>query len=277
MKNKLSIVVVLSLIIFLSLTLVSNEAQAEKFNIALSGKAQTLDPAFLQRSISEWPIMNSIFSGLVKYKPGTYEVVPDLAKSWEFSEDNTKITFHLREGVQFHKGYGEVTAEDVEFSFERIIDSDNNSPEAQSFSKLEDVKVIDNYTVQLVLTEPMARLFTSTLPYNAGLIVSKKAVQEMGREDFSSNPIGSGPYQFEEWKVDSSIVVKRFEDYYGQKAFMEEIEFIPMAEQMSQELALRSGEIDFGEVSLENYDQIKENEDLATETAPDLAFQFVAF
>ncbi len=277
MKNKLFAIVTVMLIVLLGLSLGTDVVQAEKVNIALSGKAQTLDPAFLQRSISEWPIMNSIFSGLVKYKPGTYEVVPDLAKSWEFSEDNTKITFHLREGVQFHKGYGEVTAEDVEFSFERIIDSDNNSPEAQSFSKLEDVKVIDNYTVQLVLTEPMARLFTSTLPYNAGLIVSKKAVQEMGKEEFASNPIGSGPYQFEEWKVDSSIVVKRFEDYYGQKAFMEEVEFIPMAEQMSQELALRSGEIDFGQVSLENYDQIKENEDLATETAPDLAFQFVAF
>ncbi len=277
MKDKLSIVIVLSLIIFLSLTLVSSEAQAEKFNIALSGKAQTLDPAFLQRSISEWPIMNSIFSGLVKYKPGTYEVVPDLAKDWEFSEDDTKITFYLKEGVKFHKGYGEVTAEDVEFSFERIIDPDKGSPEAESFSKLEDVKVIDDYTVQLILSEPMARLFTSTLPYNAGLIVSKQAVQEMGREKFSSNPIGSGPYQFKEWKIDSSILLERFEDYFGQPAYIEEVEFIPMAEQMSQELALRSGEIDFGEVSLENYQQIQENEDLATETYPDLAFQWVAF
>ena len=277
MKNKLSIVVILSLIIFLSLTLVSSEAQAEKFNIALSGKAQTLDPAFLQRSISEWPIMNSIFSGLVKYKPGTYEVVPDLAKDWEFSEDDTKITFYLKEGVKFHKGYGEVTAEDVEFSFERIIDPDKGSPKAETFSKLEDEKESDDYTVQLILSEPMARLFTSTLPYNAGLIVSKQAVQEMGREEFSSNPIGSGPYQFEEWKIDSSIVLKRFEDYFGQSAYIEEVEFIPMAEQMSQELALRSGEIDFGEVSLENYQQIQENEDLATETYPDLAFQWVAF
>ena len=277
MKNKLFSISSFIVILFLILTIGTNVIQAEKFNVALSGKAQTLDPAFLQRSISEWPIMDSIFSGLVKYKPGTYEVVPDLAKSWEFSEDDTVVTFELREGVQFHKGYGEVTAEDVEFSFERIIDSDNNSPEAQSFSKLEDVKVIDDYTVQLILTEPMARLFTSTLPYNAGLIVSKKAVQEMGREKFSSNPIGSGPYQFEEWKVSNNIVLKRFEDYFGQNAYMEEVEFIPMTEQMSQELALRSGEIDFGEVSLENYDQIKNNEDLETETYPDLAFQWVAF
>ncbi|MFO7815634.1 MAG: ABC transporter substrate-binding protein [Halanaerobiales bacterium] len=277
MKRNLFVLFIFLLVTLFVLSVGNVGVRAEKLNVALSGKAQTLDPAFLQRSISEWPIMNSIFSGLVKYKPGTYDVVPDLAKEWEFSEDNTKITFYLKEGVQFQKGYGEVTAEDVEFSFERIIDPDNNSPEENSFSKLEDVKVIDDYTVQLNLNEPMARLFTSTLPYNAGLIVSKKAVQEMGKDKFASNPVGSGPYQFEEWMVSNNILVSKFDDYFGQKAYMEEVEFMPMTEQMSQEMALRSGEIDFGEVSLENYDDIKNNEDLKTETAPDLAFQFIAF
>lgn len=277
MKNKLFKLSLLVLVLFLSLISVNSAVHTEEINIALSGKAQTLDPAFLQRSISEWPIMDSIFSGLVKYKPGTYEVVPDLAEDWEFSEDNTVITFYLKKGIKFHKGYGKLTAEDVEFSFERIIDPDNGSPEAQSFSKLKDVKVIDDYTIQLVLSEPMARLFTSTLPYNAGLIVSKKAVQEMGREEFSSNPIGSGPYQFEDWKVDNSIVLTRFEDYFNENAYIEEINFIPMTEQMSQELALRSGEIDFGEVSLENFEKIKDQKDLKAETYPDLAFQFIAF
>jgi peptide/nickel transport system substrate-binding protein len=252
-------------------------AQTEKLNVALDGKAQTLDPAFLQRSISEWPIMDSIFSGLVKYKPGSYEVVGDLADKWELSDDNKTITFYLKEGVKFHNDYGEVTAEDVKFSFERIIDPENGSPEAESFSKLKEVKVIDDYTVQLILEEPMARLFTSTLPYNAGLIVSKKAVEEMGRDTFASNPIGSGPYQFESWGVNNNILVSRYDDYFGQNPFIDKVEFIPMADQMSQELALRSGEVDFGQVSLENYDKIKENESLNTKTYPDLAFQWVGF
>ncbi|MDZ7671770.1 MAG: ABC transporter substrate-binding protein [Halanaerobiales bacterium] len=252
-----TIVLIGVLVLVLAITTGVSVAQTEKMRVALDGKAQTLDPGFLQRSISEWPIMDSIFSGLVKYKPGSYEVVGDLAEKWELSADNKTITFYLKEGVKFHNGYGEVTAEDVKFSFERIIDPENGSPEAESFSKLKEVKVVDDYTVQLILEEPMARLFTSTLPYNAGLIVSKKAVEEMGRDTFASNPIGSGPYQFESWGVNNNISVSRFDDYFGQNAFIEKVEFIPMADQMSQELALRSGEVDFGQVSLENYEKIE--------------------
>jgi peptide/nickel transport system substrate-binding protein len=99
--------------------------------------------------------------------------VPDLATSWDISTDNKEITFHLRQGVQFQKGYGELTAEDVKFSFERIIDPGQNSPEASSWDALDHVEIIDNYTVKLVLKAPSAKLFTSTLPLNAGYIVSK--------------------------------------------------------------------------------------------------------
>ncbi|PUU86602.1 MAG: dipeptide/oligopeptide ABC transporter substrate-binding protein, partial [Halanaerobium sp.] len=99
-------------------------------------------------------------------------------------------------------------------SFERIIAEDANSPEAQSFINLERVEVINQYTVKLILTQPMGRLFTSTLPFNAGLIVSKKAVEEMGREKFASNPIGTGPYVFEEWDVNNNITLKRNDDYF---------------------------------------------------------------
>jgi peptide/nickel transport system substrate-binding protein len=275
--NKKFILFIAVMIFVLAFSSSVSIAQNEMIKVALDGKAQTLDPAFLQRSISEWPIMNSIFSGLVKYKPGSYEVVGDLANDWELSDDNKTITFYLKENVQFHNGYGEVTAEDVKFSFERIIDPEKGSPEAESFSKLKEVKVVDDYTVQLILEEPMARLFTSTLPYNAGLIVSKKAVEEMGRESFASNPIGSGPYKFKSWGVNNNIKVSKFDEYFGQAAFIEEVEFIPMADQMSQELALRSGEVDFGQVSLENYESIKQNESLNTETYPDLAFQWIGF
>ncbi|KXS48880.1 MAG: peptide/nickel transport system substrate-binding protein, partial [Halanaerobium sp. T82-1] len=147
LKNKY---IYLFIITVLCLGLLTNPAAAQddSLNIAIPGRAQTLDPAYLQRVLSDWPVMNSIFNGLVKYKPGTFEVVPDLAKEWEISEDNTEITFQLKEGIEFHKGYGEFTAEDVKFSFERIIAEDANSPEAQSFINLERVEVINQYTVK---------------------------------------------------------------------------------------------------------------------------------
>jgi peptide/nickel transport system substrate-binding protein len=276
LKNKY---IYLFIITVLCLGLLTNPAAAQddSLNIAIPGRAQTLDPAYLQRVLSDWPVMNSIFNGLVKYKPGTFEVVPDLAKEWEISEDNTEITFQLKEGIEFHKGYGEFTAEDVKFSFERIIAEDANSPEAQSFINLERVEVINQYTVKLILTQPMGRLFTSTLPFNAGLIVSKKAVEEMGREKFASNPIGTGPYVFEEWDVNNNITLKRNDDYFEAGAEYGEIVFMPMSDPTSQELALQSGEIDIGQLTLDNFDQISQMEKFEAEIYPDLAIQYVAF
>ncbi len=276
LNKKLSFVVILSLVFCLFLG-TQVMAAADRLRIAIPGKAQTLDPSYLRRVISEWPIMNSIYNGLVRYKPGTFDVEPDLATDWEFSEDNTEITFHLRKGVQFHKGYGEFTAEDVKFSFERIIDPEQNSLEQQSFASLQEVEVVDKYTVKLIFEEPMARLFTSTLPFNAGLIVSKKAVEEIGKEKFADSPVGTGPYVFEEWGINNNIILKKNENYWDQPANFDFVEFTPIPDMTSQEIALQSGEIDIGEVTLDNIDKMKGNSDLNVDIYPDLATQFIAF
>lgn len=252
-------------------------AQETRLDIAIPGRTQTLDPGYLQRVLSEWPVMNSIFNGLVKYEPGTFEVVPDLAYDWEISEDSREITFYLEEGVQFHKDYGEFTAEDVKFSFERIIAPDANSPEAQSFVQLEEVEVIDDYTVKLILEEPMGRLFTATLPFNAGLIVSKEAVEEMGRDDFANNPVGTGPYEFESWDVNNNIHLVYNEKYWGEEPEFKDVQFMPMQDPTSQELALQSGEIDIGQLTLDNFEQIQAMDEFEAEIYPDLAIQYVAF
>ena len=276
MKNK-HIFIFIILFLFLSFLTSPVSAQEDSLNIAIPGRAQTLDPAYLQRVLSDWPIMNSVFNGLVKYEPGTFNVVGDLAKEWKISDDDKEITFKLKEGVEFHKGYGEFTAEDVKFSFERIIAEDANSPEAQSFSNLKKVEVIDKYTVKLILTKPMGRLFTSTLPFNAGLIVSKKAVKKMGKDDFASNPVGTGPYKFEEWDVNNNIILTKNKNYFEKEAEYEEIVFMPMADPTSQELALQSGEIDIGQLTLDNFDKISDMKEFEAEIYPDLAIQYIAF
>ncbi len=276
LKSRLTVIVVL--LVVCSMLLGSQVlASNDKLNVAIPGKAQTLDPSYLKRVLSDWPVMNCVYNGLVKYKPGTFEVVPDLATEWEISEDNTEITFHLREGVQFHKGYGELTAEDVKFSFERIIDPEKKSLEAQSFANLTEVKVIDRYTAKLILEEPMGRLFTASLPFNAGLIVSKKAVQEIGSEKIAHNPVGTGPYVFEEWGINNNITLTKNNNYWDEEAEFEKVEFIPMPDPTSQEMALQSGEIHIGQVTLDNIEKMKKKENLNVATYPDLAIQYVAF
>src|SRR5690606_6059460 len=89
-------------------------------------EGRTLDPAHFSL-INDYVIARQVYNGLVRYKPGTTEIEPDLAESWSHSEDGLTYTFHLRQGVQWHKGYGELTAQDVVDHYLRIKDPETGS------------------------------------------------------------------------------------------------------------------------------------------------------
>jgi peptide/nickel transport system substrate-binding protein len=245
--------------------------------IAQWGDITTLDPSYLSSTERELVVQNCIYSGLVKYKVGTWEIVPDVAERWEISADNLEITFYLRKGVQFQKGYGELTAEDVKFSYERIIDPAQNSPEISSWAALDHIDIIDDYTVKLVLKNPSANLFTSTLPLNAGFIVSRKAVEEMGNEKFGLNPIGSGPYEFDHWTPGQEVVLTAFADYFGDPPKIEKVSFIPIEEVSTTEAALKTGEIDVAEISLQSVEEFQANSDLIVTLKPGLKYWWIGF
>ena len=106
-------------------------AQAEKIlNVGMAAAdVGALDP---HRAVStqDKPVMNWVFNGLVRFKPGSVlieDLEPDLAEKWEASADKLTWTFHLRHGVQFQRGFGEMTAEDVVFSLDRAANKDQSS------------------------------------------------------------------------------------------------------------------------------------------------------
>jgi peptide/nickel transport system substrate-binding protein len=253
------------------------ETPKDELKIAKWEDINTLDPAYLTSMEREFTIMNCIYNGLAKYKEGTWEVVPDLAESWDVSKDGKEITFYLRKGVQFQKGYGEMTAEDVKFSFERIIDPKNNCSELVSWTALDHVGVIDKYTAKLVLKYPSARLFTSTLPMNSGFIVSKKAVEEMGKEKFASCPIGTGPYEFVVWEPKSKLELKAFKGYWGEPPKTKNLTFVPITEASTVEMALKTGEIDVGEVTTSNFDLFQKNPDFNVYPKPICQYWWIGF
>ena len=264
MKTDLKIgkILILMIAVLLLLSFSVSAASKEELKIATWEDINTMDPGWLTSVERELTIMNCLYNGLVKYKEGTWEVVPDLAESWKVSTDGKEITFHLRKGVTFHKGHGEMTAEDVKFSFERIIDPAAKSPEKGSWGQLDHVEVIDKYTVKLVLKGRMAQLFTSTLPLNAGMIVSKKAVAEMGQKKFGFNPIGTGPYQLAAWEPKKHVKLVAFKGYWGEKPKIKQLTFMPVVEDSTCEIALRTGEIDIGRVSLINIKAFEKNRKL---------------
>jgi peptide/nickel transport system substrate-binding protein len=190
-------------------------------------------------------IIQSIFSGLVRFKPGSGDVrqiEPDLAQTWESSADGKVWTFHLRRGVKWHHGYGEVTADDVVFSLDRAAHKETSSF-ASDYAAFDKVEAIDSLTVRITLKEPVPSLLGLVVNSLGGNIVCRKAVQELGPA-YAQKPIGSGPFMFQEYKPQHSVTLVANPDYFGGRPAIDRVIFRYIQSQGSRDLALRSGELD---------------------------------
>jgi peptide/nickel transport system substrate-binding protein len=215
--------------------------------VRLVNDISNLDPAY-RPSTAEDETLLCIMQGLVAYKPGTTEVVNVLAESVTPSADGLRIDFKLKEGVQFQGGFGEVTAEDVKFSYERYIDPALDVPEKVNWSQLDKVEVTGRYTGTIVMKGRFAPLWVNTLPYMAGVVMSKVYVEQNGAEAYAKRPIGTGPYEFVEWVPDQYLLLKRFAGYVGAPPEWDEIRFIPVIDDSAAEIALETGELDFAPI-----------------------------
>ncbi len=237
-----------------------------------------LDPGFYQNAYNV-DVMNCIYSKLVRYKAGSewgWEL--QAAESIE-QVDETHIRFKLRPGMMFTGGYGEMTAEDVKFSFERILEHD--SPVKGDWGPLDHVEVEDTYTGVIVLKEPFQPLWNITLPYGCGHIVSKKAVLEATENggDFGMEPpCFSGPYVLDEWKPNQYVKLTRNPDYKGpDNPGFDEIRILPMDDEKTGEIAYEAGDIDFTGISLASLNNYKKKtpKDTTVEENPSLYYAWV--
>ena len=177
---------------------------------------QNLDTAFWV-SQDDVIVFDCIYEGLVTFRPGTWQVVNQLAESFESSADGLKWHFKLKQGIEWQKGYGEVRASDVKFSYERIagLTKPNlNSPYSGDWSALETVQVTGPYEGTIVLKQPFAPLMHSTLPATSGKVLPEKAVTALGKK-FATDPVGSGPYEFASWVPGQHTILNRFDRYSG--------------------------------------------------------------
>jgi len=233
-----------------------------------TGEVSNVDPAFWPAS-PDYQTGAAIHEGLVTYKPGTLEVVNQLAETFTPSADGLAYEFKLKEGILFHKDYGELTAEDVKYSFERIAGL--NEPKLDSPYKgdwspaLKEVQVKNKYEGVILLKEPFAAIMRSTLPVGAGLVLSKKAIEERG-EKIATDPVGTGPYQWETWKPGVETVLTRFAEYGGASdeilgTLFDRIRLVTILEHSAADIALETGETDFSEISLQGIDRFEQNDD----------------
>lgn len=184
--------------------------------------------------------MNTLtFNGLIRIDNETLEPVCDLAEDYSV-ENDTDWTFTLKKGVKFHNGE-EMTADDVVAS---IMHAKSIPAAALYTASIDTIEAADKYTVNLKTTEPYAGLLYD-LAYYYNFIVPKSLID--AGNDFSKNPIGTGPYKLVEWNFGNTISYERFEDYFdsGHKAKIKNLVFSIIPEGSSRSIALEAGEIDF--------------------------------
>jgi peptide/nickel transport system substrate-binding protein len=213
------------------------------------GDLRSLDPAFSQGVIDE-EIQSSIYSKLIQYKPGRewgYQL--DAAESIEQASPTT-IKFKLKPGIMFTNGFGEMTAEDVKFSYERIIDDALKSTNKPDWGSLKGVTVLSKYEGIIEFTAPYPPAWNIALPYIVGNIVCKKAWLGAGGKVDTTTPCVSGPYLHADWQPKQRTVLKRNPEWHGGSAEFDEIHILPIDDEGTAQIAYESGDLDYTRVPL---------------------------
>jgi peptide/nickel transport system substrate-binding protein len=209
--------------------------------VRVNADVEVLDPAHIGNP-PDHAAGVLIYSGLARYTPGTIEVVPDLATGWEISEDGLTYTFELRQGVKWHKGYGDFTAQDVVYTYNRIKDPETASRFAGDLEAVESIEAVDDYTVQVTLSEPFSAFLSAVVAFRPGWIVNQRAIEEKG-EAYTLDPIGTGPYMFESRSPGTELVLTRNPEFY-EPLNIETVRMKFVQEDSVAELALQAGDLD---------------------------------
>ncbi|WP_405326575.1 ABC transporter substrate-binding protein [Leeuwenhoekiella sp. LLG6367-2.1] len=220
----------------------------EHYNVA------TLDPAFARNPPIIWPT-NQLFNGLVQ-QDDSLNIKPDIAKSWEISDDTKTYTFNLRKNVWFHKhsqfanadSTRTVTAADFVYSFNRLKDPKVASPGSWVLSNVEHYKAVNDSTLVITLKKEFPA-FLGLLAMRYCSVVPHEVVDYFGTE-FRSNPIGTGPFKFKRWEEGVKLVLRKNENYFEkdedgiQLPYLEAIAITFLPDKQSEFLQFAQGNLD---------------------------------
>ncbi|MEW6068512.1 MAG: ABC transporter substrate-binding protein [Nitrospirota bacterium] len=237
-----------------------------RFNI----NPTTLDPSLIV-DVTGGEIAAKLFNGLVRIGDDL-SIKPDIAESWSISDDGIIYTFKLKHGVYFSNNR-EVRASDFKYSFKRILDPQNISPNTWVFEKVlgadefmkgkagdvRGLKVIDDYTLEIRLKRPFSP-FLSLLAMTAAYVVPQEEVEKWG-PDFSSHPVGTGPFLLKKWLPNRELLLEKRENYFAGSAKIKGIIYRIIPEDLTAVTEFELGNIDILTIPVSEYSRYKNDPD----------------
>jgi len=232
--------------IFFSLCLLgffSAEAFGQKpihggtLTITLSAEPPGLDPTTNPAATIKRVVHYNLLEGLLKVDRSG-KVVPALAKSYRVSKDGKEFTFVLHSGIKFHDGKT-CTAEDVQYTFERLLDPQTAAPYRMYYEAIESVQVVGPATVKFKMKKYDSN-FLFNLARGDAVIINRQAVDRL-----KSVPVGTGPFKIVEWKRGDSVIMVKNADYYLKGLpYLDKVVFKFIPDPSAQLAALRAGDVD---------------------------------
>ncbi|WP_428242601.1 ABC transporter substrate-binding protein [Gynuella sp.] len=221
-----------------------NASAAKTLVYCSEGSPEGFNPAFYTAGTTFDATSKNIFNKLVEFERGSTKIIPGLAESWTISDDGTNYTFKLRKGVKFHsnkkfKPHRDFNADDVLFSLnrQRLKDHPYHTVSGGNYEywngmsmteTIKDIKKIDDYTVSISLNQPNAP-FLANLAMDFASIMSAEYADKMMKagtpEVVDNQPIGTGPFEFVDYRKDSQIRYKAFSKYWGGKTPIDRLVF----------------------------------------------------
>ncbi|MEW6675571.1 MAG: ABC transporter substrate-binding protein [Nitrospirota bacterium] len=259
------LIIVFSLFTFLASCFSSNRLDGYIY-YRLSTNPTTLDPALIV-DVTGGLISAKLFNGLVRLGDDL-SIQPDIAKDWSISRDGLRYIFKLRYGVYF-SNKREVKANDFKYSFKKILDPKTRSPNtwvlekilgADDFMKgragdVKGIRVMDDYTLEICLKKPFSP-FLSLLTMTAAYVVPKEEVERWG-PDFSSHPVGTGPFVLKEWLPNRELKLEKREGYFDVPAKVKGIIYRIIPEDLTTVTEFELGNLDVITIPVSEYSRCK--------------------
>ncbi len=250
-------------------------AKEAVLKIGIAKEPAKLNPVLIPGLFGE-AVAGNIFDTLISFKESASEPAPALAEKWEISEDGKTYTFYIRKGVKFHNG-DPLTARDVKFTLEAIMDPANASPSKEFFSPIEKIDLDGDYVVRLTLKSPYSPLLLALGSLTCG-IIPKNHVEKAGMDEFDRHPVGTGAFKFVEWLPDERIVLEKNPDYFLGASNLDKVIFRPIPKPEVMAAEIESGGLDIAHrLSAQDIGRLGKSDRVNVMTIPGLSNSYIGF